>query len=472
MVKKKKKLSPFEQQKQMQLQRTQFRNIFMQKLRDLCAYMGDPTLFHLIPESELNRLFRTRTAPLKIRVTKGAKIQKRLVEVMESSIKKSLNLATIELMPGGERSISLTDYIMVANTLEFVLTTDTCKVEQKERFGEFLRHADMRYDAYHSTVCSVCESVCDLYNNIAQHKSLYAFNFDMEANCNNNDYKAETTIMSKLYASKSGRVKGERMFDGVDLRVHPVVTIYTLPLDVKPVRLNNETRPAVQIGTVVYQKNWYDPEVSTLQFPLHELTHPRNPDDVYKLEPEPAPHFVPVYIQQHAINRLLERTGCLVPSYAMLNACLSLETPLITRMPAGSFLVDYSIDHLKVGYLLCDLIDDSFVLVRTFLFITQFGTPEGDKLGAMTKLQKEDVKYLAIDNLRSLLSSDIADSEATCNLFRDIGCQSILDLCRKAKDSDYLKDLLGIQQQKTSLSELITEYLAPHADNDEYIIGE
>jgi hypothetical protein len=35
-----------------------------------------------------------------------------------------------------------------------------------------------------------------------------------------------------------------------------------------------------------------------------------------------------------------------------------------------------------------------------------------------------------------------------------------------------LKGLLGIKEQKTSLSELMMEYLNPLADNDEYVIGE
>jgi hypothetical protein len=117
-------------------------------------------------------------------------------------------------------------------------------------------------------------------------------------------------------------------------------------------------------------------------------------------------------------------------------------------------------------------VQHDYVLIRTFLFITNTGTPEGDKLAALTKLQKEDRKYLAIDNLPSLLGSDILENEVISKLFRQAGCQSILDLCKDTQEVPFLKELLGIKEQKTSLSELMMEYLNPQADNDEYVVGE
>jgi hypothetical protein len=74
-----------------------------------------------------------------------------------------------------------------------------------------------------------------------------------------------------------------------------------------------------------------------------------------------------------------------------------------------------------------------------------------------------------IDNLSSLASSDILESETVCKLFRDAGCQSILDACEKLKDKNNLSWIIGRGEQKNSMSELITEYLKPGADNEEYV---
>jgi hypothetical protein len=458
MIKKKKKLSYSEQLKQQKLQETQYRNLFIQKMRNVCAAIGDPKLYDLIPHRELAYIYMLRSAPLKVIAAKGAKIQKRLLEVIETQIKKSVGKATIEMIPGSGRSIPLTDYILAGTILEAVLRSSKTSIREPERFAEFVAHKEERSYFYVNTVRDVCESACQLYNDISAHKGFYTFDFDLS-------YGSEAKIeqidaLTEISSKPEGKAKGAQMWREMDKRMHPIVSIFLQPLDVKNVLLDGEMRPAIQLGIMVYEKD-YVPCMVQVPLKLSLLDGSKAPND----------QTLPVYIQQHALHRLMERTGCIIPSYMTTYLHLAVLAPAITKLSESKFLIEFRFEDLRIGYLLCERMPD-MVLIRTFLFITHNGTPEGDKLAAITKLQKEDCKYLHIDNLRSLLGSDILGNEALCNLFREAGCQSILDLCSKVKDNESTKVLLGVTEQKTSLSELMMEYLNPLADNNEYVIGE
>jgi hypothetical protein len=459
MAKKKNKLSFTEQQKKLQLQRTQYKNLFIQKLRELCAAIGDPKLFNLIPESEQRRLYHTRCAPLKIRAAKGAKIQKRLMEVMEIEIKRVVNSTSMEMIPESGRYVFLNDYFLVGNVLEFVLTEERCEIKQKERFAEFVKHTQARSDLYFSTVRGVCRKVCSIYSDIIQHKRPYTFSFEVFG-CEPEERQTQVNSVSHLLNTRKGRSMGMKLLDDVDMRIHPLITIDTIPLELKQLQVDGEKRSTTRLSTVYYGKD----EKAALQH-INIRLKTDNADDVG------APPPTPIYVQQHALMRLVERTGFKVISYAMIQLNICVLLPVIHKLSGNRFLLEYTIEGLKVGYFLCERVDD-YVLIRTFLFLTNRGTPEGDKLAQLTNLQKADREYLSIDNLSTLLGSDITENEAICKLFRKAGCQSILDLCEKAKDNASLQDLLGIQKQTKSLSNLLMEYLNPQADNDEYVVGE
>ncbi|MDR3297746.1 MAG: hypothetical protein LBS94_05885 [Prevotellaceae bacterium] len=466
MVKKKKKLSFSEQQKQQQLKQAQYKNLFVEKLRAVCAAIGDPKLFDLIPASELICLYYMRGAPLKIKVATGARIQKRLIEVMEASIKKVVNETQIEMMPDSGRTISLTDYFLAGSALDAILHMDVCAIKERERFDKFAEHSQDHLDFYVKTVRTVCESVCNMYDNIALSSSLYAFNFDISTQSNQVDkIKAAGRFKSTL----KDMLMGKHMYADIDMRLHPEVGIFTMPLDVKQVRVDGEIRSAMKLGSVFYPEPKEPDEEGEDAVPT--LRNLAIPSSVLGADEAFADRPLPVYIQQHALHRLMERTGCKVPSRAIRYLNQSIENPVVVRFANAKFFINYRIEEHKVGYLLCEKISN-FVLIRTFLFLTNSGSPEGDKLAAITSLQKDDCEYLAINNLRSFLSSDILDNETLCKIFQKAGCQPLLDLCQKVKEDDLLKTLFGIEEHRNSISDLMTEYLNPHADNDEYVVGE
>jgi hypothetical protein len=80
----------------------------------------------------------------------------------------------------------------------------------------------------------------------------------------------------------------------------------------------------------------------------------------------------------------------------------------------------------KVGYLLTTLHDNKLV-IRSFLFLTNDGTPEGRKLHQLTRLEKYDKKYLGIDKLSTFTAYRIDEDEELSAIFREAGCGPLLD---------------------------------------------
>jgi len=134
---------------------------------------------------------------------------------------------------------------------------------------------------------------------------------------------------------------------------------------------------------------------------------------------------IDVYIQSHALQRLLERIDVYSSNHTQINMVISLINPVIIRTGKNTGLIGYSINEHKYGYFACEYIDGD-ILIKTFLFLTNNGTPEGQKLNELTGLKKEDKKYLAIDRLSSFIASDIEQNQTLKKLFIESGCESLL----------------------------------------------
>jgi hypothetical protein len=245
-------------------------------------------------------------------------------------------------------------------------------------------------------------------------------------------------------------------FAEFDFRLLQKVVIDTYPLDVRKINIDGEVRPVIQLGAMYC----VDGQSKFLPFTL-SLEELSMNSPFAKLP-------LPVYIQQHAIKRLMERTGCVIPSMGNMILYLAIMYRKITPMKGNRILIACSTDGLKFGYLLAEVIQ-GILLIRTFLLLTNIGTPEGDRLAKLTGLQVDDLKYLSIDNLQGLASSDIDQNEEICSLFRAAGCGDILELCRKMRTEPGMTWIQNPDQPKNTISELISEYLRPDANNEEYM---
>lgn len=135
---------------------------------------------------------------------------------------------------------------------------------------------------------------------------------------------------------------------------------------------------------------------------------------------------LPLYIQRHALQRLDERLG-LQANNVHAHLFFSLyEQPVNYFLGKGCTLIEFNMYEYKVGYLLTTLHEDKLV-IRSFLFLTNDGTPEGRKLRQLTGLVKHDKKYLGIDKLSTFTAYKIHEDKELSALFYEAGCGSLLD---------------------------------------------
>lgn len=137
---------------------------------------------------------------------------------------------------------------------------------------------------------------------------------------------------------------------------------------------------------------------------------------------------LPVYIQSHALQRMIERMDCFnSASFIHFLLFKSLEEVKIHQVDKSKFMIEFKYFKKKLGYLVCES-RDGVILIRTFLFITNDGTPEGEKLKELMGLQKIDKKYWAIDKLSTFLNEDFKNNKKLRSIFEEVGCGGIFDI--------------------------------------------
>ena len=105
----------------------------------------------------------------------------------------------------------------------------------------------------------------------------------------------------------------------------------------------------------------------------------------------------------------------------------SFRAPVALCIGDGRYLIEYRIGESKIGYMVGEYIAGA-ILLKTFLFITNNGTPEGRKLYELYGLGKLDKKYLMLDKLSSYIRSDIGNNEKLRGLLEQTGCAGLLNI--------------------------------------------
>jgi hypothetical protein len=442
----KKYVNVLEQQKQ---QKAQYKKFFFEKLRNLCKQIGDVSLYNLISPIERETLYLLRGAPFKIIVEKGAKIPRRLMDALAKIIKSQLLAMKLEVVKGSGQIMTFADYSLVGRALESYVATQTEEnYSGKEWFSKYIALRDEHRNAYAEGIEAVCAITCRFFEDMGE-KILYTYNFEIYSLANDSNHAPQKNSPSFE--------KELNAYMGKDFRSHQKIIIGTYPLEVRKVTVGGETHSAIQMGAVHYEDKgsiFYPYALSLEDLPINT--------PFVKLK-------LPIYIQQHAIDRMKERIGGLVPpafyKFILTDALVRKKFILTAK---NRLLIACFTNELKIGYFVAEMVD-GIILIRTFLLLTNSGTPEGNKLAQLTGLETEDRKYLSIDTLQGLANSDIEQNEAFCNLLRSAGCGSILELCKKVNNEPEMMWLLDKSQPKNIISDLITEYLKPNTDEEEYM---
>jgi hypothetical protein len=170
-----------------------------------------------------------------------------------------------------------------------------------------------------------------------------------------------------------------------------------------------------------------------------------------------------VFIQKHALNRMDERLDFILNEMQYFFAAKSVvESTKIKQIGEDNYLIPVLFYGRKLGYLVAHYVD-SIMVITTFLFITQEGTPEGMLLNKLTGFKMLDKKYLCIDKLSTFINSDIASKPELVKLLQDAKLGHLVDLYDEIKcvcldqeenllDPSFIMDYIQKKQEEDQLS--------------------
>lgn len=225
-----------------------------------------------------------------------------------------------------------------------------------------------------------------------------------------NHLRSITQLVESLFSSPTKRailirsdinnpVKGKGSRLGLKL------SIDAMQVQVTDFNVDGHKRPGFRLASSGYDLN--GPWISVNRALFENVPY----DDGLKL---------PVYIQNHTLQRLAERLDLIDNRFFQMFLNFNLDRPTVIRYK-NYHLIEFKLWHFKVGYLVADVIRNK-LLLKTFLFLPSDGTPEGEKLRKLSGLSKVDMHYWNIDRLSTFYHSDLRDNPRLKQLFCDAGC--------------------------------------------------
>lgn len=385
------------------------KNEFLKKFKYLINSCSGENIYSLIPRKEQDIIYAIRFYSIKVISEKGLEVPNSVIEVVKWALNLEMKRVKVKLndmIP----EMYIADWMTVGMT---VITYKSILAEGLFPGVEKLMKALEDFPDYTDVVEAVWKSVFNCLLNIDCYIS----------NSNSVQYWLEFAI--------------EERPENTFCRQNLVILHGQKPETIQ-VLIDGNPRPATRLGFGVPNTgvDWVFLKASELNYdgPFTGLQ-------------------LPVYFQSHALKRLYERLDSLTESMSHFLMNNSFKEAKIIFDHENRPLLECSIGGIKVGYFRIEIID-GIVLIKTFLFLTNNGTPEGLKLEKLTGLKKLDRKYLAIDKMSTFLSSNIGQDPDINKLLIDSGCESLVALYNDL--SKVLKT-----PERDNLSEKIKKYLTP-----------
>jgi len=403
MVKIKHKMSDHQR---MQIQHAQHKNDFFAKMKYVCDAFGGKGTFAMMPLKYQVILYQVRVHSTKAIAAKDSTLKASTIKKINLIYREISLYYKLDILPNNE-SISVKDFFSICLSLQYLLAVIKNKSELNEwvipfvdRLVDFeaidviLKAEEILSDIH----CLLAVEFCDI------QKRIIWFEHNLE-------FPTEKTGGSSILEIHCDKPK------------------------VQQIHSNNEIRSAWLLSWAIYSIGYKEVFI--------KLSYFKN-DVSDEIE-------IPVFVQAHAFLRLYERIDCFNNSLLQLSLFEAFVFPKVIKTTENKALVEFRMMNQKFGYFLCEYVDN-VILVRSFLFITNNGTPEGKKLYELTGLGKLDKKYLVIDKLSSFIHSDIAKNETLKSLFIAVGCENLLEI------NDIVVELCT-QQNEHNIASLISEYL-------------
>jgi hypothetical protein len=359
-----------------------FRNVFTKKILEIAKMVSLHESYKLITPRMLDVMFNVRCRMIKMVVDDNLKISSDELQKIKESIVCFLKNEYLEFKNTGYR-LSLYEWAGPGVTLYSYL--DYLRSHESENHPRLLMAFEdlLHYPDFWAEV----------------RKGIYVATNYMGWELSSPDKK----IFSFKVSFKLSEPHGNYIYIEVKVKAYQP--------QVSHVTLDDSCRPVYRMPVFCngQEPTWFS-------FEARDLGLKHVPDDT----------IVPVYIQSHALKRLSERIDCADNALIYSNLIVSLEEK-VYRWYKGGLLIEYKFDGVKIGYLLVDIVKEKAV-IRTFLMLTHFETPEGDTLHKLIGFEKADILYLNLDKISTFVFADLGEKSLLCNLFSRAGCGSLFQL--------------------------------------------
>jgi hypothetical protein len=363
------------------LQAIRHQKRFKARIEELCSLLAGPEYFSLLPPGAMESMYANRYPVLKAKPAAGINIQKSKVVQFNKLMNTLMENQYLPIDNGNKVALSwyLSEGLILINFIYVLVEHYPINGEKlKEGFGDYFPESESQL-LIENIVDELITDTCILLSDF--NKSIY---------------KADVMNIA--------------CFD-ISTKQNDIV-IYEFKPQHFSLLIDGNLHNTIRLGWISPEFDWVWSKVkpSVLGFPAGSLDIPLD-----------------IYIQIHALHKLQERidiTPGIMHSIAFL---IFHQDEIPHHYSNGKSLVEYRVSDEKVGYFVVTM-NEAKLIIRTFLFLTNDGTPEGKKLLKLVEIEKADKKHLMIDKLSTFNAYHFERSEKMSRLFEEAGCGSLLKL--------------------------------------------
>lgn len=382
---------------------------YFRQIDRLLEAIGARDALKYIPEREKERLYLFRFRDHKVKYAGSVPgLPAKPIEVVQKILDDYMH-STQFSFPGSDLKFSYAEYFSLALTLEF--------------------WADSLNEKY----------VPQKQNLLATLQPLIDFNTDKE-NIVETGFDQLLEMLGATFSAHPYRVMTYFTIES-EIRSKP------RPFNRYVVRLN-AVRAEVKVVKYPGYKRTFYAYISTSKGPIF----PKIKAGLIVPDSPTSEMEVALYTQPHVFDRLRERVDCFDAPVLKLLMDTSILEPETCVLSEGHALLTFSVFGYKLGYFVVELVD-GVAVIKTFLFLTNDGTPEGKRLQKNLGLSKLDKAYICLDKLSTFVHSDLRNDPLICGILKESGCDLLLHIDPKVLE-------VGIRKAASIDAEHIRKYLA------------
>lgn len=381
MDRKKKKQAAFKSAANVEQQRKALKLRFLERSKEIITLMGAGVLLEKFSTLFLEKLYELRYPVLKAKAAPGSDINKSKVVQFNKLLQQFMLDVEIPLANGIKIPIAwyLSEGMTLRDSIGELDTQANSDLEMVKTLFSYYSHDGEFHRQLQDLLINLATDVCTTLSDFDEHI-----------------YRSDLS-MTPYFAT---------------FNPDNDIIIHTFKPKKEKVETSKGMRNAIRLGWPSDEFKWLHKNVkpSLLGFKSKGLDVP-----------------LELYISTHTLDRLRERLNITPGIMHQILLLTFLETKINHRWIGNKSHVEFTLAGEKVGYLVVEL-HGSILMIHTFLFLTNNGTQEGEKLGRLLSVVKEDKKYLEIDTLPAFNAYHIDKNEKLSKLFIEAGCGSLLKL--------------------------------------------